>query len=43
VREQLASEGADFVGDTPEELTQFVKTEIAKWTRIAKQAGAKAD
>jgi tripartite-type tricarboxylate transporter receptor subunit TctC len=31
------------IGDTPEELTQFVGAEIAKWTRIAKQAGAKAD
>jgi tripartite-type tricarboxylate transporter receptor subunit TctC len=43
VRERLASEGADFVGDTPEELTQFVKAEIEKWGKIVKQSGAKAE
>ena len=39
VRERLASEGADFVGDTPEDLTAFVKAEIAKWAKVVKQAG----
>lgn len=43
VRERLASEGADFVGDTPEELTAFVKSEIAKWAKVAKQAGMKVN
>lgn len=43
VRERLASEGADFVGDTPEELTAFVKSEIAKWARVVKQAGMKVN
>lgn len=43
VRERLASEGADFVGDTPEELTAFVKSEIAKWAKVVKQAGMKVN
>jgi len=43
VRKGLESEGADFVGDTPEELTAFVKQEIAKWGKVAKQAGLKAE
>lgn len=43
VRERLASEGADFVGNTPEELTAFVKAEIAKWNKVVKQSGAKVE
>lgn len=43
VRDRLASEGADFVGDTPEELTAFVKAEIAKWNKVVKQSGAKVE
>ena len=43
VRERLASEGADVVGDSPEALTAFVKAEIAKWGRIVKQSGVKAE
>lgn len=43
VRERLAAEGADFVGDTPAEFTNFVKAELAKWGRVVKQSGAKAD
>ncbi len=43
VRERLASEGADVVGDTPEALTAFVKAEIAKWSRLVKQSGVKAE
>ncbi len=43
VRRGLESEGADFVGDTPEELTAFVKQEIAKWGKVAKQSGLKAE
>jgi tripartite-type tricarboxylate transporter receptor subunit TctC len=41
VRDRLAAEGADVVGDTPEELTAFVKAEIAKWNKVVKQSGAK--
>ena len=43
VRERLASEGADFVGDTPEELTAFVKAEIAKWAKVVRQSGVKVE
>lgn len=43
VRKGLESEGADFVGDTPEELTAFVVQEIEKWAKVAKQSGLKAD
>jgi tripartite-type tricarboxylate transporter receptor subunit TctC len=43
VQERLASEGADFVGDTPEEMTAFVKGEIAKWAKVVRQSGMKVE
>jgi tripartite-type tricarboxylate transporter receptor subunit TctC len=43
VRDRLSAEGADFVGDTPEQYTAFVKAEIVKWGRVVKLSGAKAD
>ena len=43
VRERLASDGAEFVGDSPEAFTAFVKSEIAKWGRVVRQAGIKAE
>jgi tripartite-type tricarboxylate transporter receptor subunit TctC len=43
VRQDLASEGAEFVGDTPEELTAFVKQEIEKWAKVVKLSGLKAE
>ncbi len=41
VRERLASQGAEPVGSTPEEYDAFVKTEIAKWQKVCKEAGIK--
>ncbi len=43
VTERIASEGADFVGNTPEEYTAFVKDEIATWGKVVKMSGAKVD
>jgi tripartite-type tricarboxylate transporter receptor subunit TctC len=43
VRDRLASEGAEFVGDTPEAFTAFVKSELAKWARVVRSAGLKAE
>jgi len=43
VTERIAAEGADFVGNTPEEYTAFVKDEIAKWGKVVKMSGAKVD
>jgi len=43
VRRGLESEGADFVGDTPDEITAFVKQEIAKWSKVVKQSGLRAE
>ena len=36
----MSSEGADFVGDTPEQFTAFFKSEIEKWGKAVKASGA---
>jgi tripartite-type tricarboxylate transporter receptor subunit TctC len=38
VSQQLESQGAEPVGNSPEALQKFVQTEIAQWTRLVKQA-----
>ena len=43
VRDRMASEGAEFVGDTPEQFTAFLKTELDKWGKAVKASGAKPE
>ncbi len=43
VREKLVAGGLDPVGDTPEAFGRFNRAEIAKWSKIAKDVGAKAE
>jgi tripartite-type tricarboxylate transporter receptor subunit TctC len=40
VRERLAGQGVELVGNTPEEFTRFISSEIAKWGRVARISGA---
>ena len=39
VREKLASQGAELIGDSPEHFRGFIQTEIAKWAKVIKDAG----
>jgi tripartite-type tricarboxylate transporter receptor subunit TctC len=39
IRARITREGADPVGSTPDAFAQRVKDEIAKWSRVIKQAG----
>ena len=39
----LADTGSEFVGDTPENFSAFVRAEATKWSRIVKESGATAD
>jgi len=39
VRDSLASQGAEPIGSTPEEYDSFVRSEIAKWAKVCKEAG----
>ena len=43
VKEKLLSAGAEARTSTPEELAATVKAEMAKWSRIIKDAGIRAD
>jgi tripartite-type tricarboxylate transporter receptor subunit TctC len=43
LRKQLASEGAEPVGNTPEQFAAFIKVELDKWAKAVKQAGAQLD
>jgi tripartite-type tricarboxylate transporter receptor subunit TctC len=36
--QQLESQGAEPVGNSPQELQKFIQAEIAQWTRVVKQA-----
>ena len=38
IREQLAALGAEPVGSTPEELAAILRSDVVKWTKIARQA-----
>ena len=42
LRDRLLEIGNDPVGSTPEQFSAFIKAEIPKWAKIAKQAGIKA-
>jgi len=41
IKEKLVSQGADPVGNTPEQATAHVVNEIAKWTKVIRGAGIK--
>ena len=41
--EQLLSQGAEPVGNSPQELSRFIKSEIDRWTRVITQANISAD
>ena len=43
VRDKLAGGGLEVVGGSPEQFARFIAAEIAKWTKIAKDVGAKVD
>ena len=43
VAQQLQSQGAEPIGNSPQELQKFIATEIAQWTRLVKQAKITVD
>ena len=43
IRERVAQMGFDVVGNTPEAYGALVRNDIAKWQRVVKASGAKAD
>ncbi len=43
VQQRLRSEAYEIIGDTPEQFTQAIRAEIAKWAPIVRQAGLRAE
>jgi len=43
IRKRLTNEGAKFTPKTPDEFAAFVKSEVAKWAKVVKDAGIRVD
>lgn len=43
VAQRLAGDGVEAVGTTPEQFGAYLKQEVAKWGKVVKASGAKAD
>jgi tripartite-type tricarboxylate transporter receptor subunit TctC len=43
IRDKLAAQGMDPGSSTPEEVTVYIRDEIAKWTRLIKETGLKLE
>jgi tripartite-type tricarboxylate transporter receptor subunit TctC len=39
VKEKLASQGCELIGDSPEHFRNFIEAETAKWAKVIKDAG----
>jgi tripartite-type tricarboxylate transporter receptor subunit TctC len=39
MKERLAADGADGVGNTPDEFAKHIREEMQKWAAVAKAAG----
>jgi tripartite-type tricarboxylate transporter receptor subunit TctC len=42
-KDRLLAEGAEPVGGSPEQFGEFIKSEIAKWSKVIRAAGIKAE
>lgn len=43
LRRKLAGQGADPATNTPEQFAAYVKSELARWSKVVKDTGARAD
>jgi len=43
VRESFARHGLEPVGSTPDEFAAHIKSELAKWSRMFKEAGLRSE
>jgi tripartite-type tricarboxylate transporter receptor subunit TctC len=43
VRSRLVNDGGEIIGSTSSEFAMFIRSEIARWTTVIKESGAKVD
>lgn len=43
VRQRFGQQAVELIGSTPEEFAAFIKADIAKWDKVIREAGIKAD
>jgi tripartite-type tricarboxylate transporter receptor subunit TctC len=43
IKARLAGDGADPVGSSPEEFARYIQSELAKWAKVARDAGIQAE
>ncbi len=43
IKERFAGDGADPVGNTPEQFARFIQSELVKWAKVAREAGIKQE
>jgi tripartite-type tricarboxylate transporter receptor subunit TctC len=43
VRDRLAEDGSDYIGGTPEVFANHIRAEVAKWAKVVRDSGARAD
>jgi tripartite-type tricarboxylate transporter receptor subunit TctC len=43
VKERVSGLGFEPVGNTPEEFSEFLKTDVARWAKVARDSGARVD
>ena len=42
-KQRIEVDAVEPIGSTPEQLGEYIKTELVKWAKIVKDSGAKVD
>lgn len=43
VKTRLANEGAEIIGNTPEQAAAIIRSDLNKWAEVIRKTGIKAD
>ena len=43
IKERFQGQGTEVIGSTPEQLAEYIRVEMEKWSKTAKEAGARVD